>query len=434
MLFQDIVMVDEDFQIRQHMYLGVKDGRIAYLSDTPPDAGAFGPVYAHGAGKLFIPGFFNSHSHAPMYLLRGYGENLRLNDWLNQRIFPFEDQLTPEDIYWSCLLGAGEMLRFGIVSTSDMYMRGEALSRGFADSGIKSNLSLGCTCFDQRSYRELPAYQDTLDTLAAWHGYDNGRLLVDFSLHGEYTSSEKVARGVAEAAWENGRGIHVHVAETKEETQGCYERHGMSPVAYLAACGLFDGPAIAAHSIYIDQADIAIYKEKGVTVATCPKSNLKLASGVCPAAQLLAAGVNVALGTDSVASNNNLNMLEEMKTFALLHKGVSGDPTLITPAQALYAATKAGAVAQGRTDCGALKLGNRADIVAVDMQGLYWRPAHNLLHNLLYAAVGSDVYMTMVDGKIRYENGEFMDFDWERAVYETEQARLRILAALAAKA
>ncbi len=432
MLFNNISLLDENFQIRHNMYLAVNGNKIVYMSEEPPENPAmFGAIYSKSPGKLFIPGFYNAHSHMSMHLLRGYGENLTLHDWLNQKIFPFEDQMTPEDIYWGGLAGAAEMLRFGIVSTTDMYMSGSALGRAFADSGLKANITIGCTCFDQRGYSQLPAYADTMLLLQTLHGYENDRLLVDFSLHGEYTSHEKLVRGVAEAAAAAGRGVHVHVAETASEVAECKARHnGRSPVRYLADCGLFDVPAIAAHCVHIDEEDIAILKEKDVTVATCPKSNLKLASGICPAGKLLQAGVNLAIGTDSVASNNNLNMLEEIKLFALLHKAVNNDPTLITPAQALYAATKAGAISQRREDCGALKPGNRADLVAIDIEKLYWQPAHNLLNNLLYSACGTDVFMTMIDGKIRYEDGEFFDFDQEKAAFEAETAKQRILGAL----
>jgi 5-methylthioadenosine/S-adenosylhomocysteine deaminase len=429
MLFQDIMLIDEHMQLRQHMYLGVQQGTISYLSQTPPpDAAAFGEIYPHSSHKLFLPGYYNAHSHAPMHLLRGYGENLNLSDWLHQRIFPFEDQLTAEDIYWSCLAGAVEMLRFGIVSTTDMYMSGIALGKAFADSGIKANFALGATGFDQSRYQELPSYQEFLSIREDFHGLYQGRLQVDLSLHAEYTSTERLVRSLSELAAELQTRMHVHVAETAAEVADCRERHqGKSPVSYLADCGIFDIPATAAHAVHIDDADIAILKEKQVSVASCPISNLKLASGICPAKKLLAAGINVALGTDSVASNNNLNMQEDIKLFALLHKGINNDPTLITPAQALYAATRAGALSQGRQDCGLLKEGYRADMIALDTDRLYWQPAHDYLANLVYASVGTDVFMTMVDGKICYEDGSFPQLDIEQLLYHNEQSCSRIL-------
>lgn len=434
MLFQDVTLIDEHFRLRQHMYLGVYGPRIAYLGEQPPaDAYRYGEVYGAGRSLLLTPGFYNAHSHAPMHVLRGFGENLTLDAWLKQRIFPFEDRLTADDIFWACKLGIAEMLRFGIVSTTDMYMRGEALGRAFATSAIKANFSVGTVCPEDRDFRELPQYAETLAMREQFHNWDDGRLRVELSLHGEYTSHQRVAATLAEAAAKLGSAIHVHVAETAAEVAGCKERHGgMSPVRYLDSLGIFDVPATAAHCVHIDEADIAILKEKQVSVAHCPKSNMKLASGFCPAAQLLAAGVNVALGTDSVASNNNLNMLEELKTFALIHKGVSGDPTLITPAEALYAASRAGALAQGREDCGLLKEGCRADIAAFDLDRIYMRPAHDLLNNLVYAACGSDVCLTMVDGTVLYRDGSFITLDIEELLYHTGETCRRIIDELAA--
>ena len=326
------------------------------------------------------------------------------------------------------------MLRFGIVSTTDMYSMGEAMGRAFADSGIKANFSVGTTCFDDRSFREMPQYAETLKLKELFHGYDHERLKVDFSLHAEYTTTEKIVLGAAEAAAEAGLGMHCHVSETASEVAGCRERHqGKSPVRYLSELGVFDIPTTAAHCVHVDDEDIEIFAQKRVNVASCPKSNMKLASGFCPIDKLLKAGVNVALGTDSVASNNNLNMLEEIKTFALIHKGVSGDPTLVTPAEALYAATRAGALAQGREDCGLLKVGYKADIVAVDIDNIYMRPAHNQLNNLVYSACGSDVAMTMVDGRILYDRGEFPHLDIEKLVYHTDESCQRILTELKAE-
>ena len=429
MFFKDITLIDETMQVREHMYLGTIDDRISYLGDVPPaDPSLYGEEYGACSGKLFIPGFFNAHSHAAMHLLRGYGENLTLHDWLNQRIFPFEAHLTADDIYWATQLGVAEMLRFGIVGTTDMYSMGEAMGRAFADSGIKANFSVGTTCFDDRTFQQMPQYAETLKLKELFHGYDNGRLQVDFSLHAEYTSSERIASGIAEAAAAAGLGMHCHVAETAFEVAGCRERHqGKSPVKYLADLGVFDVPTTAAHCVYIDEEDIAILTDKKVTVASCPKSNMKLASGFCPVGKLLQSGTNVALGTDSVASNNNLNMLEELKTFALIHKGVSGDPTLITPAEALYAATRAGALAQGRQDCGYLKEGYKADIVALNIDTIYMHPIHNQLNNLVYASCGSDIVMTMVDGRVLYDHGSFPHLDIEKLLYETEHSCQRIL-------
>ena len=434
MLFSDVSYIDQALQVVPHAYIGLRGARIDYIDTTPPpDPAAYGPVVG-GPDLLLVPGFYNAHSHAAMALLRGYGENMTLQDWLFRRIFPFEARLTPEDVYWATQLCAGEMLRFGVVSATDMYMKGEAMAKGFADSGLKANFAVGTSCDDDRAYRELPQFRELLELKDRYHNYDDGRIRTDLSLHAEYTSTEKVVRGAAEAARELGLRVHVHVSETAKEVAECRERRqGRTPVRYFHDCGFFDAPATAAHCVHLDEEDISILAADGVTVATCPKSNLKLASGVCPAPKLLAAGVNVALATDSVASNNNLDFLEETRFFALLSKGVCGDPTLISPRQALYAATRAGALSQGREDCGYIGLGARADLAVFSTAGPHWQPAHDLLHNLVYSGCGSDVVMTLVDGQVRYDHGDFPHMDMEAVCRQTEASRCRILAELAGK-
>ncbi|MEA4815278.1 MAG: amidohydrolase [Lachnospiraceae bacterium] len=435
MLFKDVSMLDENMQLCGHMYVGTEKDTVTYVGNSMPEnPEVFGEVYSK-PNRLLLPGFFNAHSHLPMTLMRGYGENLSLMDWLTGRIFPFEAKLLPEDIYLSCLLNIAEMLRFGIVSSTDMYFSGDAMGRAFAESGVKANFSVSCVCSDNSSYFDLPVYKEALKIQKDFNGYDNGRIKTEFSLHAEYTSTERVTREIAKAAAENGSSIHVHVAETQNEVLECKARHnGKSPVRYFADCGVLDIHATAAHCIHITDEDIAILKEKNVNVATCPKSNLKLSSGICPASKLIAAGVNTAIGTDSVASNNNLNMLEEIKFFTLLQKVLTKNPSDITPSEAIYAATRAGAIAQGRkNDSGLIKTGYKADITVFDTDKIYMKPVHNILNNLIYSACGTDVCMTMVNGRVLYNEGEYRTLDIEKLEYMSEKSRLRILSQLSAK-
>ena len=432
MLFKDITIIDENFQVKEHRYVGVKGDRIACISDTLPKED-YGEVY-DGKNRLLIPAFYNMHSHLYMSLMRGYGENLPLDTWLQSRIFPFEAHLTQEDMYWGALMGTAEMLRYGIGSTQDMSIEQTAAARALTDSGVKAVLSQCCFCWDDSGYEDAPIYRQTLDTIDRFNGIDNDRIRVEFSLHAEYTSTEKFAKGIAEAAKKHGSSMHVHVSETAGEVEACRVRHGgRSPVRYLADCGIFDVPAVVAHCVHVDGEDIAILKAHNVTVATNPKSNAKLASGICPVTDLLNAGVNVAIATDSVASNNNLNMIEEMRFFNLLQKARTYDPTVITPEQTLYAATRAGALAQRREDCGFVKEGFRADLAVLDIDTVYMKPVHNLLNNLVYAASGNDVVLTMVDGRVLYRDGSYPTLDIERISYECEKSHQRILGALGKK-
>lgn len=430
MLFERITLLDEDFNIRTDMYAGIRDDRIDYIGTAPP-TGDFGEKIS-GKDRLLMPGFFNCHAHSPMTLLRGYGENLTLQDWLNTRIFPFEAKLDGDAVYWGMMLAIAESLRAGIVSTTDMYYFCEDMARAVLETGVKNNLSRGITNFTGEPLFQSAAGIETKNLFRQCHGQGEGRLLVDLSLHAEYTSDEQTVRALAEYAKETGARVHVHVSETLQEHEECKSRHnGLTPSAYLDRCGLLDAPATAAHCVWLEEGDFHILREKGVTVASNPVSNIKLASGVCNVPKLLDWGINVALGTDSVASNNSLNFLEEMKFFALLPKGTYKRLTAVPPAAVLRAATRSGALSQGRPDTGILKEGAKADLIVLDLGGPHMHPAHDLRSNLVYSASGGDILMTIVDGKILYRDGQYLTLDIEKVIYEAEAAVSKILAALA---
>lgn len=428
MIFKNITILDENFHAKDKMYVGIKNGIIDYI-DTVEPSEDYGDCY-DGKEKLLMSGFFNAHAHTPMTLMRGYGENLSLQDWLTKRIFPFEEKLNGEAVSAGMLLGIAESLRFGIVSTTDMYYFGDEMARAVLESGVKNNLGRGVVNFSEEAIDLLPGFQETKHLFQAYHNEGNGRLKIDVSLHGEYTSNPKTAKHLAEYAKLTGMNLHVHVSETEFEQQECKKRHGMTPVRYLNHQGIFDTKATAAHCVWLEGDDFDILAEKGVTVASCPVSNLKLASGVCNVPLLLNKGINVAIGTDSVASNNSLNMMEEMKFFAVANKGKQFDPTLITPAETLNAATFAGAKAQGREDCGKLARGFKADLIVVDLSNPNMHPIHNLANNIVYSASGSDILLTMVDGRILYKNGEYLTIDIEKTIYEAEKMTKRILGEL----
>ena len=429
MIFKNIAILDENLQAQENRYVGVKNGTIGYIGTEMPEE-EYGEGY-DGKRKLLLSGFVNAHAHTPMTLLRGYGENMTLLRWLNNRVFPFEAKLNAKDVYYAMLLGIAESLRFGIVSTTDMYFFGEEMAKAVLESGVKNNLSLGITCFGDENLYELKNFRESKSLLENYHNAGDGRLKIDMCIHAEYTSGPKVVRQMAEYCKEAGTNMHVHLSETKEEHEGCKERRGgKTPAEYFDSLGLFDGKTTAAHCVWLEGDDFDILKERGVTVASCPVSNIKLASGVCNVPRLLTMGVNVALGTDSVASNNSLNMIEEMKFFALIHKEKWNDPCVITPREALCAATIAGAGSQGREDTGALKVGMKADLIVLDINGAHMKPVHSLLNNLIYSASGSDVVLTMADGKVLYRNGEYQTIDLEKVVFEVEGSKDRILSEL----
>ncbi|MCL1808270.1 MAG: amidohydrolase [Clostridiales bacterium] len=428
MYFKDITIIDEGLDVRQGMHVGTEGDRIAYIGAKTPSKD-YGDVY-NGKGKLLMSAFYNAHAHSPMTLLRGYGENMSLQAWLNEKIFPFEEKLRGSDVYWGTLLAMAESIRYGIVSTTDMYYFCDSMAQAVLESGAKDNISRGMVNFSGQSVKELPSYAEIGCLYKNCHNAGGGKIKIDMSIHAEYTTNPETVSELAAYAKELGVNMHLHLSETSLEHEECKARHGMTPAQYFNSLGAFDAKATAAHCVWLEGEDFDILAQKGVTAATCPASNMKLASGICNVPLLLQKGVNVAIGTDSVSSNNNLNFIEEMKFMACSAKVRNGDPTAVTPKEAIHAATKAGAASQCREDCGALKVGNKADVVVFDVSQPHMSPVHDILTNLVYSASGSDVVLTMSDGKVLYKDGEYKTIDVEKAMFETERSRARILSEL----
>ncbi len=430
MLFKNITIVNEQMQIQRNMYVATEGDIISYIGDKPPME-HFGDE-TDGKNRLLMPGFFNCHAHSPMTLLRGYGENLNLQDWLTKKIFPFEAKLDAEKVYWGMMLAIAESVRFGIASTTDMYYFCEDMARAILETGVKNNIGRGVTNFVGGDLWTLDSGKESRALFEQFHGAGEGKVRIDMSLHAEYTSDERTVRQLAEYAAEVGCNVHVHVSETQREHEECKQRHGgRTPTAYLNDCGFFDISATAAHCVWLEDEDFDILKQKKVTVACNPISNIKLSSGTCNVPKLFDKGINVALGTDGVASNNSLNYMEDMKFFALLPKGIHNRLTSVSPEEVLTVATRNGAISQGRFDTGILKVGYKADLIMLDIGGPSMHPAHDLISNVVLAASGSDVVMTMVDGKVLYRNGEFLTLDLEKVIYQAEKSVQDILNALA---
>lgn len=424
-LFKNIDLLNEDFAVEHNCDLVVEGKRIMKIAAAcAADTAQYDRVI-DGNNRLLLPGFYNIHTHLAMSLLRGYAEDMKLQQWLFNCIFPFEAKLTHDDIYWGTKLCIAECLRFGIVSVTDMYMDTAANAEAVLETGIKANLALMAANGESSDPYPFPQADEWRQI---YHNSGDGRLKIDACIHAEYTTQESFVHSVAEYAEANGLNVHLHLSETKTEHEECKERrNGRTPAEYFNDCGVFANPTTAAHCVWVEQKDMEIFREKGVTVACNPVSNLKLASGICPAKGLLDMGVNVGLGTDGVSSNNNLNMLEEMKLFAMLQKVKIDDPVAVGVADVLRIATAAGAKSQGRADSGCIKEGNRADLVMLDIDKPYMYPRHNLLNNLLYSAVGTDVVMTMVDGKILYDNGDYPTIDLAETIRQVENRKNRIL-------
>jgi len=399
-----------------NVYLATDGSRISYIGETRPE-GHFDEILDL-SGKLLIPGLYNTHCHCAMSLFRGYGEDMPLQNWLNDRIFPAEDRLTNKAVYGASLLSIAEMIQNGIVSFSDMYFFCDETAKAVAESGIKVNLSRSIVSFDENeNMKESIRYKEGVALYRDWHGAEQGRIRVDMSVHAEYTITANMCRAVAEYAKEHSLGVQLHLSETEKEHGDCLAKRGMTPLAFFEQTGLLDVPVTAAHCVYVSDEDMAKMAEKGVTAAHNPISNLKLASGIMRLPEMLEKGVNVALGTDGPASNNTLDIMKEMYTAALLQKGITRRADGIPSQTVVDMATINGALAQGRCDCGRLEEGCAADLVALDLDAVNNIPLYDPLYTLLYSANSSNVKMTMVDGRILYQNGEFKTLDIEKIKY-----------------
>lgn len=425
-LFSDITVMDEYGKEYKNAFLGVSEGVIDYFDVLPPEK-TYDRTYK-GNGKMVMPGKYNAHAHAPMSLLRGRGENLPLDRWLNESIFPFEAHITDKESYTATMLSIAEMLRFGVVSFSDMHYNSSARAKAVIDSGIKANIEYTIVAFDKDvPYKETEAYKVNSYCLKEFHGAGNGRLLYDGSIHAEYTTHPQIVKEVSQWALDNNLRVQLHLSETADEVAGCIERHGVTPVAYFEKMGLFRVPCTAAHCVHLQDNDYEILARNKVFVAVNPASNAKLGSGIADVEGMLAAGITVCLGTDSVASNNNLNMHKDMYLLGLMQRAMKRSPVGITSGEIITIATRNGACSQGRDDCGSIKIGNKADLVVYNLETPWMQPIENLASGFVYSAQGSDVCLTMVDGEVLYEDGEYKTIDIERVLFEVNQDRLSIL-------
>ena len=399
-------------------YVGVTEGKISYISQSPPEEPADRVI--DGRGMVLMPGLINCHAHIPMTPLRGYGDDHNLTEWLNDYIFPKEDLWDDRAIRAATLLGLAEMLRFGTTSVSDMYYFSDTVCQCVDEVGIKGNISRSVTVFeDDYCFDKHAPSQEMVALKEKWHGHDNGRILVEASIHAEYTSFDKVWQGLAEYAINEGIGMQVHVSETQNEHESCLDKYGLTPAQILDVSHVWDTRAVAAHCVYLTDEDMELFARRGVSPVHCPNSNLKLASGIAPVRKMLDKGLNVTLGTDGVSSSNNADLFEAIKLAALLSNGSTLDPTSLTAYQALKLATVNGAKAQGReNECGMIAPGLDADLIMLDFTQPHLIPCHNPISNLVYAASGHDVCLTMVRGRILYENGVYPTIDMESVLRE----------------
>lgn len=411
-----VVTMDEADAVLENTDVGICGGKIRIAPAEKTAARVIDCTY-----KVLMPGLYNCHTHAGMTLFRGYANDRALEDWLFNHLIPAEAKLTPELVRTGTLLAMAEMLASGTVAFSDMYYSMPTTARAACEVGMLANI-----CNGLMETQSVDDYWDgVLETARELEdGENNGRVKTDVHIHGCYTSPPAEWRQKADFAKKNNLRMQVHLSETKTEHENCVKNFGKTPAAIFAEHGVFDVPCTAAHGVWATDGDIAILVEKNVTVAHNPLSNLKLASGLAPVAKMLAGGVNVALGTDGVASNNSHDLFEELKMASLLQKFAKNDPTAVPAAAALRMATTNGARAQGReNESGKIADGFDADMLLLDFNNPRQTMCYAPMLNLAYSTSGRDVEMTMVRGRILYEKGEFLTIDIEKVLHGARAAK-----------
>ncbi|MBQ9950198.1 MAG: amidohydrolase [Clostridia bacterium] len=401
-------------------WCGIEGKYITYLSENAPEnTEAVRTINADG--DILMPGLINCHAHTAMTVLRGFSDDCTLNDWLYNHIFPAEAKLDERAVSAGFSLGMAEMLSTGTVTFCDMYYYIDKLAHLADRAGMRCFISNGILSFDDdyefekdRAVIELKKLlQD--DTLS-------DRVHVQASIHCERTSPTTAWDSAVSLAKEKGLAMHVHLSETAPDHDGCVKEYGITPAKRLSDHGVFDIPCVAAHCVHVTEDDMKLLAQKHVTAVHNPVSNLKLASGIADICKMRDLGVNVALGTDGASSNNTLDMFEDMKLAALLAKNKNGDPAAFTAYDALCLSTVNGAKALGLSDItGKIQCGYEADLILLDTNKLHRVPMHDPMSCVVYCLGGQDVYMTMVAGKILYENGVFHTLNPYDAVREVKE-------------
>lgn len=364
-------------------------------------------------GNLLMPSFKNAHTHSAMTFGRSFADDLPLQPWLYDKIFPLEAKLTPQDIYDLSMLAFLEYLTSGTSACFDMYYFPEMMAKASVDFGFRTVMTSGLNNFKE----SINAVEDYYNKFNIYNS------LVSYKLgfHAEYTTDKELIKGIAKLAEKYQAPVFTHASETKSEVEDCIKRNGMSPTKYLDSLGIFNYGGGAYHSVWIDDEDIEIYKEKGIWAVINACSNAKLASGIAPVSKLLKNSVNVAVGTDGASSNNALDMFREMYTICATQKLNDKDAASTDANDILKASTIGSAKCMGLTDCDVIDVGKKADLIVIDMHRPSMQPINNITKNLVYSGGKDIVKMTMINGKILYDNGEFKNIDIEK-IYANAQA------------
>ncbi|MBU0485048.1 MAG: amidohydrolase [Proteobacteria bacterium] len=376
---------------------------------------------------LAMPGLINSHNHAAMTLFRGLADDLPLMIWLNEHIFPAEAQFVSEEmVYWCSKLAAAEMIMSGTTTVADGYFHEDQAAQAFADAGIRAIAAQGVIDFPAPGVPDpTKNVSSVADFINRWQ--DHELITPAVFCHSPYTCSAQTVKNAKDLAAKTSSRFFIHLAETEFEVRKSKEEYEVSPVKYLHQLGVLDESTVCVHSVWLDDEDLQILRDSGATVATCPESNMKLASGIAPLKEMLELGLTTGIGTDGCASNNNLDLFQEMNTCAKLHKVKNLDPTVLTAREVLKMATIGGAEVLGIAETtGSLEIGKRADLILLDLKAPHLTPFYKPESLLVYAAGGQDVTTVIINGKLIMENRQILSFDLTECMKQVDRLSKKI--------
>lgn len=401
-------------------YLVMEDGIITEIGDGEYQGDTRQATVISRLNRVAMPGFVNSHGHAAMTLLRGAGDDMPLMNWLNDRIFPLEAQLTEDSIYWGTQLACWEMIQSGTTCYTDMYFFMHDAAKAVAEAGMRAVLSWGMVGFNEDVQKA--GLVNSRNFVGQWHQANGGLITTTLGPHAPYTCPPEYLTQVAELSASLNVPIQIHLSETSVEVENSLKEYGKTPIAHAFDRGLLNRPVLAAHCVHVTDDDIQLMKQQHVHVAHNPQSNLKLASGVAPVVKMKQQGLIVGLGTDGAASNNNLDMFEELRLAATLHKGILYDATAIPAATAFQMATEDSAKAVFlNPGHGTLTVGAAADITLLDLQSSHFQPNYDVISNVVYAAGADDVTDVFIGARHVLSNRELTTIDKERVRFEVDR-------------
>ncbi len=419
-----LILNPNDFEEKKQSLL-IENDLISEISDEIDESNVDRIIDAEG--KILLPGFINTHTHLSMTLFRGLADDLSLDSWLNDHIWPMEANLNGDYCYIGALLGAVELIKSGTTTFSDMYFYMEDVARAVDEAGIRAVLSYGMIDFGDEEKRKAEI-KENLTLFENCNGMADGRIKVFFGPHSPYTASEELLIKVRQLADEYNMGIHIHVSETQKEIDDVSAEKGLRPFEYLDKIGFLGPDVVAAHSVWLSDKEIEIIKKNDVKISHNPCSNMKLASGIAPVSKLIENGICVSIGTDGASSNNNLDLIEELKTASLLQKVSTLDPNVLNSHEAIAMGTIKGAEALGLDDeIGSIEVGKKADIILIDTNSANMVPdSSTLTSNIIYSANGSNVDTTICNGKILMENKKLTVLD-EQEIYDKARQAIKNL-------